>query len=113
MNIIKALLFLGLIIVNSQAMSAGRVTHIWFSGPDDPNHTDVIQIAIEGGFSGEYNAGGCDSSLAAIRNSSERQHLISFLLTAYATKEKIGVALNPSDKYHTNRCTISRIFSAD
>ncbi len=112
MNLVKSLLAIGLLALSSESMSAGRITSIAFSGPDDPNHINIVQIEIEGGFSGEGNAQGCNPSLAAIRNSPDRQYLISYLLTAYATKEKIKLVLNPTDKYLNDRCTISRIASS-
>ncbi len=50
-------------------------------------------------------------SYAAIRNTEDRQHLISFALTAFVSKEPVVVVLNGGDKYFADRCTISRISS--
>lgn len=100
-----------LAILPSLALADGRIVQIDCSGPDDPNHPDVVQIAIEGGF----NVAGCDSTYAAIRNDARRQHLISFALAAYESGRPVKVVLNPSDKYFPSqnapngRCTIARI----
>ena len=96
---------------SSFARADGRITQIDFSGPDDPNHPDVVQITIEGG----YSVAGCDSTYAAIRSDSRRQHLISFALEAYLSGRPVRVVLNAADKYYpapnaaNGRCTISRI----
>jgi hypothetical protein len=96
---------------SSLAYADGRILQIDFCGPDDPNHPDVVQISIEGGFS----VAGCDSIYAAIRNDSRRQHMISFLLDSYANGRPVKVVLNPNDKYYpaanaaNGRCTIARI----
>ena len=115
MKYFKLFSFLGLTLFSFTSLGAGKITAIWHSGPDDPSHANVIQIQIEGGFAQEINAEGCNPNYAAIRNTQERQHMISYLLAAYATKERVGVVLNPADKYYTNggRCTISRIFSVN
>jgi hypothetical protein len=111
MNLLKTLSLLGLLAISFNSVGTGRITSVGFSGPDDPNHANIIQFEIEGGFSTEYNAQGCNVTFVAIRNTQDRQHLISYLLTAYTTKEKIGLVLNPSDKYYDDRCTVARIFS--
>jgi len=96
---------------SSLARADGRIIQIDFAGPDDPTHPDVVQITIEGGF----NVAGCDSTYAAIRNDSRRQHMISFLLESYLAGRSIKVVLNPNDKYYPSanaangRCTIARI----
>lgn len=115
MKYFKLFSFFGFALFSFTALGEGKITAIWYSGPDDMSHANVIQIQIEGGFAKEINAAGCNPHYAAIRNTQERQHMISYLLTAYTTKEKVGVILNPADKYYTDddRCTISRIFSAN
>lgn len=94
-----------MMVLATAANAAGEITAIWFAGPDDPNHVDVVQIQISGG----YSMVGCDSSYAAIRNDANRAHMISFALAAYVSKDPVAVVLNPSDKYFSDRCTISRI----
>jgi hypothetical protein len=105
-NFVKSII-ISLMIIAPSAFAAGEITGLNFSGPDDPNHPNVIQIQIEGGF----NSGSCDATFAAIRNTEDRKHLISFALTAFASKEPVTVVLNGSDKYFSERCTISRISS--
>lgn len=90
-------------MISSTAFAGGKITGINFSGPDDGNHPNIVQIQIEGGF----NSGDCDTQFAAIRNTPDRKHLISFALIAYTTKEPVDVALNGADKYFASRCTIS------
>jgi len=106
-NKVIKLLFISLSIVFSHVQAAGKITGINFSGPDDPNHPNIIQIQIEGG----YNSGDCNTQFAAIRDSADRKHLISFAIAAYATKEPVTIVVNNSDKYFQDRCTISRISS--
>lgn len=97
--------------LTSLAMADGRIVQMDFCGPDDPNHPDVVQIIIEGGF----NVAGCDRDWAAIRVDGKRQHLIEFAKEAFATGRAVKVVLNPNDKYYpagnaaNGRCTISRI----
>jgi hypothetical protein len=98
---------LGGLLMATSYTYAGKISSITFSGPDDPNHPNVVQITIEGGF----NAGDCDQTFAAIRKDDDRNHIISFALAAYASKQSISVVLNESDKYFLSRCTISRISS--
>jgi hypothetical protein len=105
-NLFKSII-VSVVIITPSAFAAGKITGINFSGPDDPSHTNVIQMQIEGGFS----SGSCDATFAAIRNTEDRKHLISFALTAFASKEPVTVVLNGSDKYFAERCTISRISS--
>ncbi len=113
MNRLSRTFFAGLLLsaFSSFARADGRIIQIDFSGPDDPNHPEVVQITIEGGFS----VTGCDSTYAAIRSDSRRQHLISFALEAYASGRPVKVVLNSADKYYptpnaaNGRCTISRI----
>jgi hypothetical protein len=105
------LMVLSQLTISSVAFGAGQVSVVSFSGPDDPDHKDIVQFEIVGGFSGEYNAGSCNASFAAIRNTPERQHMISFLLTAYATKANVKLVLNQNDKYFMDRCTVSRIWN--
>jgi hypothetical protein len=111
MRSLKKIALLSLFLISFNSIGTGRITSVSFSGPDDPNHAHIVQFEIEGGFSGEYNAQSCNATFAAIRNTADRQHLISYLLTAYTTKEKIGLVLNPSDKYYDDRCTVARAFS--
>ncbi len=89
----------------TNAANMGKITAIMFSGPDDANHVNVVQIAIEGGFSN----GACDPTLAAVRNTPDRKDIIAFLLTAYATNQSVTVVVNPNDMYFGTRCTISRV----
>ena len=113
MNRLSRTLFAGLVLsaFSSFAQADGRIIQIDFSGPDDPNHPDVVQIVLEGG----YTVAGCDSTYAAIRSDSRRQHLISFVLEAYVSGRPVKVVLNPADKYYpasnapNGRCTIARI----
>ena len=78
---------------------------MWFSGPDDPNHTDIVQLQIEGGL----NTEGCDLTYTAIRVSEDRNHMISFAIAAYMSQTPVRLILNPSDKYFGTRCTVARI----
>ncbi|WP_281628852.1 hypothetical protein [Vibrio sp. St2] len=113
MKLIKLLLALGITLFSPVSLSAGPVKVITFSGPDDMNHANIVQIEIEGGLANEILAEGCNTRFAAIRNTLERQHMISYVLAAYATKESVQLVLNPSDKYFQDRCTISRISSTN
>lgn len=88
-------------------LADGKITSMNFSGPDDGSHPNIVQIQIEGGIDRE----GCNARFVAIRNTADRQHLISFALTAYSIKEPVSLVLNIADKYHTDRCTIQRISS--
>ncbi len=94
-------------VFTSQVNADGKIIGINFSGPDDPNHINIVQFQIEGGFA----SAGCNVQFAAIRNTEDRQHLISFALAAFASKEPVVVVLNGGDKYFADRCTISRISS--
>ena len=38
-----------MMVLATAANAAGEITAIWFAGPDDPNHVDVVQIQISGG----------------------------------------------------------------
>ncbi len=105
MKYVTALLIL---FFSASALSDGKITNIWMSGPDDPNHINIVQITIEGGFS---TVGGCSAQHAAVRIEG-REHLVSFILAAYKTEEPIKVVLNPADKYYADRCTISRVSSS-
>lgn len=89
----------------ANAANTGKLTAIMFSGPDDPNHANIVQIMIEGGFSN----GACDPTLAAVRNTPDRKELIAFLLTAYATNQSVTIVLNPNDAYFGTRCSIARV----
>ncbi len=97
------------IFLSSHAFSDGVITDIWFSGPDDFGHSDIVQIYIGNDFS----VPGCHESFSAIRNTSDRQHMISFAIAAYISKEPVRVVLNANDTYFgtgsATRCTISRI----
>jgi hypothetical protein len=104
--LIKSII-IGLIFITPSVLASGKIIGINFSGPDDPNHVNIVQISIEGGF--KY--GSCDVVFAAIRNTEDRKHLISFALAAFASKEPVQVVLNGGDKYYGERCTISRISS--
>jgi hypothetical protein len=95
-----------LTIISSSAFASGKIIGINFSGPDD-GHPNVVQIQIEGGF----NEAGCNTTFAAIRVTDDRKHLISFALSAYATKEPVSIVLNKTDPYFLDRCTIKRISS--
>jgi len=90
----------------SYVQAEGKIVQIDFSGPDDPNHPNIVQLMIEGGFS---SSGSCDPNYAAIRNTADRKHLISFALTAYASGQSVNVFLNPLDNYFGTRCTVARI----
>jgi len=96
-----------LIVYSSGTFASGVITGINFSGPSDGSHQNVVQIQIEHG----YNIEGCNQRFAAIRNTPEQQHMISFALAAYFAKEPVDIELLPSDKYHSDRCTIYRISS--
>ena|SRR5436190_10532540 len=102
---------LSLCALSSFAHADGRITQIDFSGPDDPTHPNVVQITIEGGFS----VAGCDSTYAAIRSDSSRQHMINFAIAAYVNGQPVRIVLNPNEKYYPSsnapngRCTIARI----
>ena len=93
-----------LFIFSANCFSAGKITDIVFSGPDDSPHQNIVQIQIEGGF----NRSGCNRTFAAIRNTTDRQHLISFALMAFTSKIPVDVRLG-SDKYLSDRCTITRL----
>lgn len=99
----RSILLISLLFSNL-AIADGKITRIYFSGPDDGSHSNVVQIMIEGGFS----TSGCNTQFAAIRKEG-REHLISFALAAYATGEPVKVVLNAGDKYNGDRCTIMRI----
>lgn len=105
----RSLSAIGLLVLSVNAWADGKITGLVFSGPDDPSHQNIVQIQIEGGFS----YGNCNTTFAAIRNSQDRQHMISFALAAYATGKPVAVKLNQSDTYYSDRCTISRITSAN
>jgi len=100
-------------VFSTVAWADGRITQIDVSGPDDPNHPDVVQIVIEGG----YAVAGCDGNYAAIRNDTKRQPMINFAMAAYANGQSVKIVLNPADKYYpaqnapNGRCTIARISS--
>jgi len=100
------ILLIGLMVIASH-VHAGIITGVNFSGPDDPHHPNIVQITIEGGF----NNVDCDQTLAAIRNTDDRQHLISYALAAFVSKQPVVIVLNGVDKYFGTRCTISRISS--
>ena len=87
------------------AANQGVITGIWVAGPDDPNHPNVVQISIAGGFS----SGACHPTVAAVRSTADRKELIAFLLAAYTTNQSVTVVLNPSDVYFDSRCTIARV----
>jgi hypothetical protein len=97
----------GLMLVSPITFAAGLIKGVNFSGPDDPSHSNIVQIHIEGG----YDIAGCDVRFAAIRNTEDRKHLISFALAAFVSKTPVVVSLNTSDKYYADRCTISRLSS--
>ena len=97
----------GVLIMSSNSYAAGKITGIDFSGPDDPNHPNIVQIQIEGG----YNTGSCNNRFAAIRDTADRKNMVAFALKAYLSKEPVNILLNKEDKYFSNRCTISRISS--
>lgn len=86
--------------------TVGKITQINFCGPDDPNHPNIVQISIEGGFT---NWGGCDQWFAAIKNTTDRKDLIAFALTAYTSGQAVRVELNTSETYFGGRCMIARI----
>jgi hypothetical protein len=106
------LIMLLVIVASPLVHSAGKITGIGFSGPKDGSHPNIVQISIEGGFSGEHNAAGCNPTLAAVRvgKAMETQHLVSYLLAANATGESVGVILDPTDRYWGDRCTITTVF---
>ncbi len=93
--------------------AGGLITDMWFSGEKDQNHADVVQIYVANGIS----VNGCHSSLAAIRNTESNQHLISFALAAYISKQPVTVVVDSTDTYFVSgtdsRCTISRISTAN
>lgn len=61
---LKVLFLVGcLMLCSSYAQAAVKITNLWFCGPDDQNHPNVVQMTIKGGFL----SGSCDSSYAAIR----------------------------------------------
>ncbi|MFL0803282.1 MAG: hypothetical protein K6L81_06165 [Agarilytica sp.] len=93
------------ILFTSNCFGDGKIIKMWFAGPDDPNHADIVQLQIEGGLSTE----GCDLTYSAIRVDGTRQHMISFALAAYMSQTPVKVTLNPNDKYYGTRCAISRI----
>ena len=106
---IKLIIFFILVIslptLPNKSFGTGIITSITFSGPNDPNHQNVVQLTMQGGF----NQGACDPSLAAIRNTPDRNDMISSILMAYAINQPISVTLNETDKYFGQRFTIERI----
>jgi hypothetical protein len=104
------LIMLFILIASPLVHSAGKITGIGFAGPKDGSHPNIVQISIEGGFAGEYNSAGCAPELAAVRVNDETRHLVSYLLAANATQEKITVVLDPTDKYFGERCTITTVY---
>ncbi len=98
--------FFSLTVISSSTFAAGKITGVNFSGPDDI-HPNIMQIQIEGGF----DIPGCNATFAAIRDTDDRKHLISFALAAFASKEPVSIVLNKEDQYFLDRCTIVRISS--
>lgn len=102
----KKIFFLMMMLLLPVGVNAtGVILSMVSGGPDYSAYPGVIQIRIEGGFD---NAS-CDPTYAAIRNTSDRTHLISLALTAYTTQKPVHAVLNSADKYYSNRCTISRL----
>ncbi len=93
------------IFLGSDCFADGKILKMWFAGPDDPNHPNIVQLQIEGGVGSE----GCDLTYAAIRTGEERKHMISFAIAAYMSQTPVRLTLNPSDKYYGTRCTVARI----
>jgi hypothetical protein len=89
------------------AANFGRITGIHFAGQGYGDHPNVVQMTLEGGFSG----GACNTTFAAIRAAD--RHLIAFAITAYTTGASVNVVLNQSDLYHSNRCVISYIYALE
>ncbi|MGH1486481.1 MAG: hypothetical protein ACRBCI_09695 [Cellvibrionaceae bacterium] len=92
-------------LLATNCFADGKIIKMWFAGPDDPNHTNIVQLQIEGGLATE----GCDLTYAAIRTGEDREHLISFAIAAYMSQTPVRLTLNPSDKYFGTRCTVARI----
>ncbi|EGU61589.1 hypothetical protein VINI7043_16053 [Vibrio nigripulchritudo ATCC 27043] len=113
MKLLKPLLTIGASLFSAASLSAGPIIGISFSGPDDINHANIVQIELGGGLANEYLAEGCNTRFAAIRNTLERQHMISYALAAHTTKKSVTLVLNSSDKYFQDRCTVSRISSTN
>jgi hypothetical protein len=89
---------------NCMAANQGRITGIYFAGQNYAPHPNVVQMTLEGGFS----EGTCNAGLAAIRAADK--HLVSLALAAYAAGFPVSVSLDPSDRYHDNRCVITYIW---
>ncbi|QLE98925.1 hypothetical protein [Neptunomonas phycophila] len=98
-------LFIFICALSSYAAGGGVIKEIVFSGAKDGSHPNVVQIKIVGGF----EQADCNRHFSAIRVSDENQHLISFVMAAFMSKEPVKVVLASNDKYYQDRCTIVRI----
>jgi len=100
-------LFVIHLIVAPVFAKTGRITIIDFAGATEGNHPDVVQLQIEGGFT----TAGCSTTFAAIRK--EDVHLVSFVITAFATERPISVGLSTGPGYFgstaagNKRCVIN------
>ncbi len=101
-------LFIPFLSTAALATNTGLITRMGFSGSNSiwgTNHSDIVQIRIEGGFSAEN----CDPIHAAIKKSDE--HLVSAALAAFISGKTISVQLNDSETYYDGtRCIIRDIF---
>ncbi|WP_062269283.1 hypothetical protein [Endozoicomonas arenosclerae] len=85
----------------------GLINRVDFSGGNSywgDEHSNLVQIKIEGGFEAEN----CSSEYAAIRKS--ETHLISAVLAAFSGDKRITVFLSKSEKYYNDRCIITDLF---
>lgn len=83
----------------------GAITGVLVSGPADPDHPDVVQISLSGG----YSEPGCDASLNAIRNTPQNRELIALAMLVYLSGNPVYITLDPTDTYYPGRCAIVRI----
>ena len=104
-KLVRLMFLLLSIFICNFVKADGVILGITSAGPDFTGYPGVMQIRIEGGF----DTSGCNTTYAAIRNTSNRSHLVGVLLAAYTTQKPVSIVLNPADKYSGDRCTVSRI----
>ena len=110
MKLLKAPVLLLSMLVSSQALSAetGAIADLIMSGPEDPNHPNMIQIDF-----GEdlMTTSGCNQRYAGIRKNNHNSHLTSLAIAALMSNQAVYIELNPDDVYleSDSRCVIDRI----
>ena len=114
MKLLKAPVLLLSMLISSQALSAetGAIADLIMSGPDDPNHPNMIQIDFGDDL---MTTSGCNQRYAGIRKNNYNSHLTSLAIAALMSNQAVYIELNPDDVYleSDSRCVIDRISLAN